>query len=270
VVVWYHRRVKSLPLVLREANSGARGLQEVPKAPGLFKEFFPERGTKTGLPELLDGGMAGNFPQTIYCTFDPMTRFLWGICWHCWACFTSTDRATKRPRATARLGDRSSRTWAHKALDAKHVQNNVRALRRALSAADHQQLLTNWLTRDSCAVLDSSAWYQKQHLVDFLAAAGGHFRAATLLNRPSLHTRLKTQVVNPGTSVLDNTCCKANAISDGPRGYRMITEGGVSINHRQVRDPESVLVVGQHILKNGLSLLKIGKRNFYIIKWLQL
>lgn len=52
--------------------------------------------------------------------------------------------------------------------------------------------------------------------------------------------------------------------------YRMITEGGVSINHRQVTNPESVLVVGQHILKNGLSLLKIGKRNFYIIKWLQL
>lgn len=50
----------------------------------------------------------------------------------------------------------------------------------------------------------------------------------------------------------------------------MITEGGVSINHRQVTNPESVLVVGQHILKNGLSLLKIGKRNFYIIKWLQL
>lgn len=50
----------------------------------------------------------------------------------------------------------------------------------------------------------------------------------------------------------------------------MITDGGVSINHQQVTNPESVLVIGQHILKNGLSLLKIGKRNFYIIKWLQL
>ncbi|KAM4882459.1 tyrosine--tRNA ligase, mitochondrial [Thomomys bottae] len=76
-------------------------------------------------------------------------------------------------------------------------------------------------------------------------------------------------VLDPGTSVLD-TCRKANAIPDGPRGYRMITEGGVSINHRPVTNPECVLVVGQHILKNGLSLLKIGKRNFYIIKWLQL
>ncbi|XP_048223150.1 tyrosine--tRNA ligase, mitochondrial isoform X2 [Perognathus longimembris pacificus] len=76
-------------------------------------------------------------------------------------------------------------------------------------------------------------------------------------------------VLDPGTSVLD-TCRKAKAIPDGPRGYRMITEGGVSINHRPVTNPECILVVGQHILKNGLSLLKIGKRNFYIIKWLQL
>ncbi|XP_027700286.1 tyrosine--tRNA ligase, mitochondrial isoform X2 [Vombatus ursinus] len=76
-------------------------------------------------------------------------------------------------------------------------------------------------------------------------------------------------VLDPGTNVLD-ICRKANAIPDGPRGYQMITDGGVSINHKQVTDPESVLVVGQHILKNGLSLLKIGKRNFYIIKWLQL
>ncbi|XP_038626065.1 tyrosine--tRNA ligase, mitochondrial [Tachyglossus aculeatus] len=76
-------------------------------------------------------------------------------------------------------------------------------------------------------------------------------------------------VLDPGMSVID-TCRKANAIPDGPRGYRMITDGGVSINHHQVTDPESVLVLGQHILRNGLSLLKIGKRNVYVIKWLRL
>ena len=48
----------------------------------------------------------------------------------------------------------------------------------------------------------------------------------------------------------------------------MVREGGVSLHHRQVTNPQIVLVVGHHI-KNGLSLLKIGKRDFYIIKWLQ-
>uniref|UniRef100_A0A8C8SSU5 Tyrosine--tRNA ligase n=1 Tax=Pelusios castaneus TaxID=367368 RepID=A0A8C8SSU5_9SAUR len=73
----------------------------------------------------------------------------------------------------------------------------------------------------------------------------------------------------PGISVLD-LCHKVNAIQDGPSGYRKITDGGVSINYIQETNPETVLVIGKHILKNGVSVLRIGKRNFYIIKWLQL
>ncbi|XP_060632792.2 tyrosine--tRNA ligase, mitochondrial [Anolis sagrei] len=76
-------------------------------------------------------------------------------------------------------------------------------------------------------------------------------------------------LLEPGTTVLD-LCRKANAIADGPRGYRDITSGGVSINHVKVTDPDAILVLGQHILRNGLSLLRIGKRNYYIVKWLQL
>ncbi|XP_074839894.1 tyrosine--tRNA ligase, mitochondrial [Carettochelys insculpta] len=73
----------------------------------------------------------------------------------------------------------------------------------------------------------------------------------------------------PGMSVLD-LCRKVNAIQDGPNGYRTITDGGVSINYIQVTKPETVLIFGQHILKNGVSLLRIGRKNFYVIKWLQL
>nr|XP_006114448.2 tyrosine--tRNA ligase, mitochondrial [Pelodiscus sinensis] len=73
----------------------------------------------------------------------------------------------------------------------------------------------------------------------------------------------------PGMSVLE-LCVKTNAIQDGPSGYQKITDGGVSINYMQVTNPEAVLVIGQHILKNGVSVLRIGKKNFYLIKWLQL
>ncbi|XP_069484295.1 tyrosine--tRNA ligase, mitochondrial [Ambystoma mexicanum] len=72
-----------------------------------------------------------------------------------------------------------------------------------------------------------------------------------------------------GTTVLD-MCRKMNAIPEGARGHEIIATGGVNINHRRVSNPEEVLVPGQHILKNGLSLLRVGKRNFYIVKWLQL
>ncbi|XP_034258648.1 tyrosine--tRNA ligase, mitochondrial [Pantherophis guttatus] len=76
-------------------------------------------------------------------------------------------------------------------------------------------------------------------------------------------------LLEPGTTVLD-LCRKTNAIADGPKGYRDITVGAVSINHITETNPEAVLILGQHILSNGLSLLKIGKKNYYIIKWLQL
>ncbi|XP_004407580.1 PREDICTED: tyrosine--tRNA ligase, mitochondrial [Odobenus rosmarus divergens] len=454
-----------LLLGLRESHSGAQGLLAVQKARGLFKEFFPERGTKIELPELFDRGTA-NFPQTIYCGFDPTADSL--HVGHLLALLGlfHFQRAGHNVialvgGATARLGDPSGRTKEREALEPERVRSNARALRQGLEAmvANHQQLFANGRTWGSFTVLDNSAWYQKQHLVDFLAAVGGQFRMGTLLSRQSVQTRLKSPegmslaeflyqvlqaydfyylfqhygcrvqlggsdqlgnimsgyefihkltgedvfgitvplitsttgaklgksagnavwlnrdktspfelyqffvrqqddlverylklftflplpeidhimqlhdkepekrgpqkrlaaevtklvhgqeglnsakrctqalyhsstdalevmsdqelkelfkeasfselVLDPGTSVLD-TCRKANAIPDGPRGYRMITEGGVSINHRQVTNPESVLVVGEHILKNGLSLLKIGKRNFYIIKWLQL
>ncbi|OBS70129.1 hypothetical protein A6R68_01328 [Neotoma lepida] len=410
-----------------------------PRARGLFKEFFPESGTKTELPELFDRGRAGWSPQTVYCGFDPTGDSL-----HVGHLLTLLglfhfQRAGHNVIAlvggsTARLGDPSGRTKGREALSAECVQANARALRQGLEtlAANHARLFADGRPWGTFTVLDNAAWLQEQHLVDFLATVGGHFRMGTLLSRLSVQSRLKSPegmslaeffyqvlqaydfyylfqrygcrvqlggsdqlgnimsgyefihrltgedvfgitvplitstagaklgksagnavwlnrektspfelyqffvrqqddtverylklftflplpevdhimqlhvrepekrsaqkrlaaealevmsdqelkelfkeasfselVLDPGTSVLD-TCRKANAIPDGPRGYRMITEGGVSINHRQVTNPESVLVIGQHILKNGLSLLKIGKRNFYIIKWLQL
>ncbi|XP_003466811.1 tyrosine--tRNA ligase, mitochondrial [Cavia porcellus] len=455
-----------LPRGVRQSHSTAQGFLAAQKARGLFKEFFPETGTKTELPELFDRRSAGNSPQTIYCGFDPTADSL--HVGHLLALqgLFHFQRAGHNVialvgGATARLGDPSGRTKEREALAAEQVRANASALRRGLQAlaANHQQLFADGRTWGSFTVLDNSAWYQKQRLVEFLAAVGGHFRMGTLLSRLSVQTRLKSPegmslaeffyqvlqaydfyylfqhygcrvqlggsdqlgnivsgyefihkltgedvfgitvplitnttgaklgksagnavwldrvktspfelyqffvrqpddsverylklftflpfaeidhimqlhgkepekrgpqkrlaaevtklvhgqegldsakrcthalyhssidalevmsdqelkelfkeasfselVLDPGTSVLD-TCRKANAIPDGPRGYRMITEGGVSINHRQVTNPESVLVVGQHILKNGLSLLKIGKRNFYIIKWLQL
>jgi tyrosyl-tRNA synthetase len=50
----------------------------------------------------------------------------------------------------------------------------------------------------------------------------------------------------------------------------MVTEGAVWINHTRSDKPEQVLIPKVHVLSNGLSLLRVGKKNFYIIKWLGL
>ncbi|KAL2093888.1 hypothetical protein ACEWY4_011200 [Coilia grayii] len=77
------------------------------------------------------------------------------------------------------------------------------------------------------------------------------------------------KLLEPGTTVLD-ACRHIQAIPDGARGYIMVQEGGVWINHQQTNNPEQVLIAGQHILANGLSLIRVGKKNFYILKWLNL
>ncbi|XP_031720170.1 tyrosine--tRNA ligase, mitochondrial [Anarrhichthys ocellatus] len=74
-------------------------------------------------------------------------------------------------------------------------------------------------------------------------------------------------LMEPGTTVID-ACRRVNAIPEGPRGYQMVSEGAVWINHRRTDRPEQLLIPKLHILLNGLTLLRVGKRNFYIIKWL--
>ncbi|KAJ7997909.1 hypothetical protein DPEC_G00217050 [Dallia pectoralis] len=76
-------------------------------------------------------------------------------------------------------------------------------------------------------------------------------------------------LMEPGTTVLD-ACLRAEAIPEGSKGYSMVSDGAVWINHSKSDCPEQVLVPGQHILANGLSLIRVGKKNFHIIKWLSL
>ncbi|TNN37964.1 Tyrosine--tRNA ligase, mitochondrial [Liparis tanakae] len=76
-------------------------------------------------------------------------------------------------------------------------------------------------------------------------------------------------MLEPGTTVID-ACRRVNAIPEGPRGYQMVSDGAVWINHRRTDNPEQLLVPKLHILSNGLSLLRVGKKNFHIIKWLSL
>ncbi|KAM9808256.1 tyrosine--tRNA ligase, mitochondrial [Neosynchiropus ocellatus] len=76
-------------------------------------------------------------------------------------------------------------------------------------------------------------------------------------------------LLEPGTSVIA-ACRSIGAIPEGPKGYRMVSEGAVCFNHQRADNPEQVLIPKIHILSNGLSLIRVGKKNFYIVKWLGL
>jgi tyrosyl-tRNA synthetase len=49
---------------------------------------------------------------------------------------------------------------------------------------------------------------------------------------------------------------------------RIITAGGFYVNQKRTTNLSEILVPGIHILKNNLSLFRVGKKNYYIVQWL--
>lgn len=49
---------------------------------------------------------------------------------------------------------------------------------------------------------------------------------------------------------------------------RIISAGGFYINQQRTNNPAEVFSVNAHVLPNNISLIRVGKRNYYIVKWL--
>ena len=48
---------------------------------------------------------------------------------------------------------------------------------------------------------------------------------------------------------------------------RIIEAGGFFINYQRVNNFEEVIVPGIHILPNQITLARVGKKNYHVIKW---
>ncbi|XP_053682267.1 tyrosine--tRNA ligase, mitochondrial [Sabethes cyaneus] len=71
----------------------------------------------------------------------------------------------------------------------------------------------------------------------------------------------------PGITVLD-VAMRAKCFPTEKDAVRIIQAGGFSINLNKAKNVSEVLTPGVHILKNNVSLLRVGKRNYYIVRWL--
>ena len=49
---------------------------------------------------------------------------------------------------------------------------------------------------------------------------------------------------------------------------RIITAGGFYINQKRSTNPLEILSPDIHILANGVSVFRVGKKNYYIVKWM--
>ncbi|XP_060655425.1 tyrosine--tRNA ligase, mitochondrial [Drosophila nasuta] len=70
----------------------------------------------------------------------------------------------------------------------------------------------------------------------------------------------------PGMSILD-LAMKAKCFPTETDAVRIINAGGFYVNQKRVQNIAEVITTGVHVLRNGVSLLRVGKRNFYIVRW---
>ncbi|KAF9417168.1 hypothetical protein HW555_005679 [Spodoptera exigua] len=73
-------------------------------------------------------------------------------------------------------------------------------------------------------------------------------------------------LLSPGITVLE-LGMKAKCFPTESDAMRIIQAGGFYINHQKVKKIDEVITQSAHILPNLLSLLRVGKRNYYIVKW---
>ncbi|XP_018568451.1 tyrosine--tRNA ligase, mitochondrial [Anoplophora glabripennis] len=71
-----------------------------------------------------------------------------------------------------------------------------------------------------------------------------------------------------GQDVLE-LAMKAGCFPSKDDAIRIISAGGFYINQQKVNNPSEVLNLGVHRLRNNVTLLRVGKRNYYIVKWLK-
>lgn len=73
-------------------------------------------------------------------------------------------------------------------------------------------------------------------------------------------TESKFHSAKLGKLLVNQTPISADAV-------RIINAGGFYVNQKRVKNIAEVITAGIHILRNGVSLLRVGKRNFYIVRW---
>ncbi|XP_063961290.1 tyrosine--tRNA ligase, mitochondrial-like [Lytechinus pictus] len=72
-------------------------------------------------------------------------------------------------------------------------------------------------------------------------------------------------MLEPGLTV--HQVAVASGALSKDRGLDIIEDGGLYVNQQRITNPHEVLQKGLHILSNNVTLLRIGKKNYTLIKW---
>lgn len=73
--------------------------------------------------------------------------------------------------------------------------------------------------------------------------------------------------LDPGTTMID-AGMKFKGFPTEKDAHRIITAGGFYINQKKAQNPMEILSPDVHVLENGITLFRVGKKNYYVVKWL--
>ncbi|KAF0296711.1 Tyrosine--tRNA ligase, mitochondrial [Amphibalanus amphitrite] len=80
------------------------------------------------------------------------------------------------------------------------------------------------------------------------------------------HSPVTDLTLRSGMTTLD-LAMAAKCFRTEADAARIISAGGFHINQRRVTSTEEVVAADSHVLPSGLTLLRVGKKNYYIVKW---
>lgn len=80
------------------------------------------------------------------------------------------------------------------------------------------------------------------------------------------HATVVDVLSEPGLTVYE-LARKAKCFKTDHDAERIITAGGFYINHQRITNLNEAIVPGIHILSNNISLLRVGKKMYHIVRW---
>ena len=74
-------------------------------------------------------------------------------------------------------------------------------------------------------------------------------------------------LMEPGTTMM-NAALRVKCFPSEYDANRIISAGGFYVNQKRTTNPAEVLSPEIHILPNGVSLFRVGKKNYHVVRWL--
>ncbi|XP_034242641.1 tyrosine--tRNA ligase, mitochondrial [Thrips palmi] len=150
--------------------------------------------------------------------------------------------------------------------------NTLREIKEIMDK--HKQEPSKWiaqkvLAQDVTTLVHGEEGLKMAQLTSTLLHGSDPNKLAELTSEQALQVfrgaPLKKMILQPGMTFVDVSTA-AGCFPTESDARRIISAGGFTVNYQKSRNPDEVFQVS-HILPSNFSLLRVGKKNFYLVEW---